>query len=31
MSTALTIARKELRIYFVSPLFYVITALFILA
>jgi ABC-2 type transport system permease protein len=26
---ALTIARKELRVYFVSPLFYVITALFV--
>ena len=31
MSNILTIARKELKIYFVSPLFYVVTALFILA
>jgi ABC-2 type transport system permease protein len=28
VKNALTIARKELRVYFVSPLFYVITALF---
>ncbi len=27
----LTIARKELKVYFVSPLFYVVTALFVLA
>ena len=31
MSNILTIARKELKVYFVSPLFYVVTALFILA
>lgn len=30
MSNVLTIARKELKVYFVSPLFYVITALFVL-
>lgn len=31
MSNILTIARKELKVYFVSPLFYVVTALFVLA
>ncbi len=31
MSNILTIARKDLKVYFVSPLFYVVTALFILA
>src|SRR5258708_36946580 len=31
MSNVLTIARKELKVYFVSPLFYVVTALFVLA
>ena len=31
VSTVLTIARKELKVYFVSPLFYVVTALFMLA
>src|SRR5207302_208534 len=29
LKNALTIARKELRVYFVSPLFYVVTALFV--
>lgn len=29
MTNAITIARKELRIYFASPLFYVMTALFV--
>jgi ABC-2 type transport system permease protein len=31
LSNVLTIAGKELKVYFVSPLFYVVTALFILA
>jgi ABC-2 type transport system permease protein len=31
VSNIITIARKELKVYFVSPLFYVVTALFILA
>src|SRR5258708_29858855 len=31
MRNALTVAGKELRIYFVSPVFYVVTALFMLA
>jgi ABC-2 type transport system permease protein len=31
MNAALAIARKELRIYFVSPLFYVVTGLFLLS
>jgi ABC-2 type transport system permease protein len=31
LSNVLTIARKELKVYFVSPLFYVVTALFVLA
>jgi ABC-2 type transport system permease protein len=31
MNNILTIARKELKVYFVSPLFYVVTALFVLA
>lgn len=31
LNNVLTIARKELKVYFVSPLFYVVTALFVLA
>ncbi|MFN2462562.1 MAG: ABC transporter permease subunit, partial [Candidatus Dormibacteria bacterium] len=31
MNTTLAIARKEIKVYFASPLFYVVTALFILA
>jgi ABC-2 type transport system permease protein len=30
VNTVLTIARKEIKVYFVSPLFYIVTALFIL-
>ena len=30
MNTVLAIARKEIKVYFVSPLFYIVTALFIL-
>lgn len=30
MRNALTIARKELKVYFVSPLFFIVTALFVL-
>jgi len=31
LNNVLTIAQKELKVYFVSPLFYVVTALFVLA
>ncbi|MDP9325101.1 MAG: ABC transporter permease [Candidatus Dormibacteraeota bacterium] len=31
MKNALTIARKELKVYFVSPVFFIVTALFVLA